>query len=194
MDKTLKKSKKHISSNSCKITPIQIISYQLTRNAIESAQRWIDKAKSNSDKTLISEIDKFFSLYISYNILYSLISNKKNGDKCSAVHVIAKYIRDNNIKSFANHNINILEMLKPIREHIIFHIYGETRDFELIENIDNNIDLEESVLDILYGIRCNMFHGEKDLTENQLLLLSPANKILETLLDDLIISITKDWN
>ena len=62
MDKTLKKSKKYMSSNSCKTTPNQIISYQPIRNAIESAQRWIDKAKSNSDKTLTSEIDKFLAL------------------------------------------------------------------------------------------------------------------------------------
>ena len=183
-----------MSKNICKTTANQIKGYQPARNAIESAKRWISKAKSNSDKTLNFEIDKFFSLYVSYNILYSLISNKKNGDRCSAVSVIAKYIQDNDIKSFANHNTNILEMVKPVREHDIFYIYNETKDFKLIEDIDNHKNLEESVLDILYGIRCNMFHGEKELSENQLLLLSPANKILETLLDDLIISIIKDWD
>ena len=183
-----------MSRKHCNTKLNEIEGYKPARNAIESAKRWISKAEENVDETLNSEIDKFFSLYVSYNILYSLISNKNNGDRCSAVSVITKYIKDNKIKSFANHNNDILEMIKPVRGHDIFHIYNETRDFELIKNIDDNKDIEKSVLDILYGIRCNMFHGEKELHDDQLLLLSPANKILNTLLDDLIISITKDWN
>ena len=183
-----------MSRKHCNTKLNEIEGYKPARNAIESAKRWISKAEENVDETLNSEIDKFFSLYVSYNILYSLISNKNNGDRCSAVRVIAKYIKDNNIESFTNHKNDISEMIKPVIGHKIFHIYNEKRDFKLIEDIEDNKNIEESVLDILYGIRCNMFHGEKELSDNQLLLLSPANKILNTLLNDLIISITKDWD
>jgi hypothetical protein len=183
-----------MSRRKCKIETNKIESYQPARNAIDSAKRWISKANQNSDKTLNSEIDKFFSLFVSYNILYSLISDKNNGDRCSAVTVISNYIKDNNIPSFTQHHIDILKMIQPIREHDIFHIYNAKKDFKLIKNIDDKKDFEESVLDILYGIRCNMFHGEKELIEDQLLLLSPANKILNTLLSDLITSITKEWS
>jgi hypothetical protein len=70
-----------MSKNNCNTELNKIEGYQPARNAIESAKRWISKAEDNVNKTLNSEIDKFFSLYVSYNILYSLISNKNNGDR-----------------------------------------------------------------------------------------------------------------
>lgn len=168
----------------------------LERNAIESAKRWITKANQNSIETLNPQIDKFFSLYVSYNIIYSLISNKKNGDRCSAVNVIALYMQNKNI-NFANSWRDIVEMIKPIQKNdqgiSIFHIYSTSADNKLISNIINKKNIEESVLDLLYGIRCNMFHGKKELINEQLALLIPANKILETLVNSLIESLTKSW-
>lgn len=167
------------------------------RNAIESAKRWITKANQNSIETLNPQIDKFFSLYVSYNIIYSLISDKKNGDKCSAVNVIALYMQKKNI-NFANSKSDIIETIKPIQKDdngiSIFHIYSNSADNKLISNIVNNINIEESVLNLLYGIRCNMFHGKKELSNEQLSLLIPANKILENLVNSLIESLTKGWS
>jgi hypothetical protein len=167
------------------------------RNAIESAKRWIEKANKNPTKGLNYQIDKFFSLYVAYNIIYSLISHEENWDRCSAVSVIACYIKTNKIIVFSSSKSEIEDMIKPIRNHEIFHIYENDKnhdDSKLISNIDNNLDIEESVLNLLYGIRCNMFHGKKELSNEQLSLLIPANKILENLVNSLIESLTRGWS
>lgn len=184
-----------MSRNNCVTEFRSIKSYQPARNAIDSAKRWIEKADENSDNELNPAIDKFFSLYVSYNILYSLISKQSNGDRYKAVTVMSTYIVDNEINTFNKCHDDILKMIKPVSEDGIFYIYDKNRDRRLIDNISDSINFEESVLDILYGIRCNMFHGEKELINEQLILLKPANKILRTLIEDLINSITttSDW-
>ena len=182
-----------MSKKECVTETVKIEGFAPARNAIKSAERWIAKANENPSEDLNPQIDKFFSLYVSYNIIYSLISNEKNWDRCSAVNVISSYMKKNNITSFATSKDDILKMIKPIRNHEIFHIYENNNDFKLISNIDASIDVEESVLNLLYGIRCNMFHGQKELISEQLLLLIPANTVLENLVISLIKSITKDW-
>jgi len=182
-----------MSRRDCNTEISEISSYEPARDAIESGRRWIEKANENTSDELNSQIDKFFSLYVSYNIIYSLISHEDNWDRCSAVSVISSYMRNKGIQTFTQNRTNISNMIEPIREHNIFHIYNEDRDFRLIANIDNRNNLEESVLDILYGIRCNMFHGAKKLITEQSLLLVPANLILEALVNDLITSITCNW-
>ncbi len=50
----------------------------------------------------------------------------------------------------------------------------------------NSEEWAKSVLDILYQIRCNLFHGSKPFSEDQRVILIPCIHILETINDLLI--------
>jgi len=183
-------------SNRCLDEYKEIKGFAPERNAIESVKRWVEKANENTGLDLNSQIDKFFSFYVAYNIIYSLLSKNKKWDRCSAVNVVAHYIKNETLNTFSENNSTIAEMMQPIKNGK-FYIYTKEdtyKDTELISNIEKNINKEESILNLLYGMRCNMFHGQKELSEDQLLLLTPANKILDDIIQSLISSITINWD
>jgi hypothetical protein len=59
------------------------------------------------------------------------------------------------------------------------------KDLELLESLrSTNSNKEASaILDILYNIRCNMFHGHKGFEGVQVRLLRPATVILRTVIE-----------
>lgn len=162
---------------------------------IEIAKRWYEKSEhyANDENNVIDVMDKFFSLFVAYNALYS---KKGQGDKKGAVDVMASYLKNNQIKILNDCEEEIYKMIRPV-ESGEFHIYGEKggknndNDNDIISCIKEDINNYESILHFIYGIRCNMFHGEKQIICEQTKLLVPANIIMEKLLKALINSYEK---
>lgn len=168
-------------------------------------ERWLIKANNYNPDSLEDHFDRFFSLFVAYNRLYNELDNKlkrksgrvKNkGDKEKATKQIRKFLRHeiglNNFISSLNNN-KIQELADVIEEHFNIHVYNGThlshKDTELLSNLrSNNLEKKTiAVLDTLYHVRCNMFHGEKSLSDKQELLLLTLNDFLEQ-----IISIVKE--
>lgn len=162
-------------------------------NKIDIANRWFEKAQRNSNQDDIEEVmDKFFSLYVSYNAIYSQLGS---GDRKCATTEMDEYLERKGIRVLDNCKHDIKELIKPVEEGS-FHIYGNNssleykNDEQIIRKINDfiNDDIRnyKSVLNFIYGLRCNMFHGSKDIIAEQKSLLNPANKVLEKLLVVLI--------
>ncbi len=158
---------------------------QFAKNTYE---RWMVKASSYKEKDLNSYFDKYFSLFVAYNILYNQISEKlfiqkkikkdrygRFSDKASATKYITLFIDKSILKDTLCVN-SITEIFNLIPAY--FNITNN--DNKLKSNWETKNDVQ-SILEILYGIRCNMFHGSKDFKDDQIKLLIPAIKLLEEL-------------
>lgn len=165
------------------------------------SQRWIDKAASYHDEDLDDLFDKFFTLFVAYGRLYSaaaeLLRSRANrkevamfrGDRNEATHVMALFIQQPrfshlvaNRPELANSCATIARLLHQ-RTFFLHTARGSNnpdwaRDHKLSEGL-SNLSLK-SVLDCLYQIRCNIFHGEKEFAPRQAELLSPAITLLES--------------
>ena len=104
---------------------------------------------------------------------------------------VADYLKNENITILNDCESTIKKMLKPVEDGI-FYIYGNhssldyKKDSVIIQKIHEDINNYRAILNFIYGIRNNMFHGTKQIIAEQVQLINPANIILEKLLDALI--------
>jgi len=158
---------------------------------IEIAKRWLKKSKKYTSGNVEDVMDKFFSLYVAYNAMYSKFSQGNNDDRACATTRMADYLKSENITILNDCESTIKEMIKPVEDGI-FYIYGNhssddyKKDSVIIQKIKEDINNYRSILNFIYGIRNNMFHGDKQIIAEQVQLLNPANEVLEKLLDALI--------
>ncbi|QKF66562.1 hypothetical protein AVENP_1006 [Arcobacter venerupis] len=159
---------------------------------IEIAKRWLEKSKKYNNTDVEEVMDKFFSLYVSYNAIYSKFSQgSANDDRSCATTKMAEYLKRENITILNDCESTVKKMIAPIKNGS-FYIYGNhsgqdfKKDNVIIQKIEEDINNYASILNFIYGLRSNMFHGEKQIIGEQIQLLNPANIILEKLLDALI--------
>jgi len=152
--------------------------------------RWMHKTNEYDTQELSDCFDKFVSLYISYNALYGNIAREnghlnRNGrpnDYEMATSTIKRYFP---FRDFCN-NKNVssaIEKLCKIVEKGNFYIRHPVVDRELIRKSRSTDHKEKTkgILEFVYFIRCNLFHGEKSFTKRQKQVLLPCITILEEL-------------
>ena len=170
---------------------------KIASHTFEFIERWRQKGLDYSlDEYSSNYYDRFFTGFVLYNFLYNKINKclclkvKKDSEKAIAAAkaflTSEAIFRENAIKTMGN----------EIR-HLI-----ETKEFYVWDKIADKADRNEQaveqmyssesdawvngLLKIIYGVRCNMFHGEKDFLGNQKKILKPCICVIEKL-NDLII-------
>ncbi len=176
--------------------------------------RWIQKADRYSNDTTEDVFDKFFSLYVAYNAIYSdvtleLIKAKKIGkkwtkDKVSATKNIPVYIGQDRLYTALQLMRSDIDAIVELINNGTFHISTKEdnitpnteQDKKFLFNIESNNETKgaygqkkynEAVLSLIYGARCNMFHGSKSFEPIQETLLIPMNNILEMIMKELLL-------
>ncbi len=184
----------------------------LSNELITFCNRWLEKADKYTNDTTEEVFDKFFSLYVVYNAIYTEATSElkeKNSkvstrDRQSATENIPVYIGQDKL-------FNALQIMKPDIDKIVelignstFHISINRKDFTADTEEDNkNLSAiknntvttsktgqkkhNEAVLSLIYGTRCNMFHGSKSFEPIQEPLLIPMNNILEMIIKELLL-------
>ncbi|MGK7955065.1 MAG: hypothetical protein AB4063_07365 [Crocosphaera sp.] len=164
--------------------------------------RWNDKLKS-IPQNQYEYIDKFINAYIIHNFLYNLTVELKGysrskypivgADKTKATEIPIKLLTAEKIVNTQGIRENVENIRQAVRGQF-FYIY-KNRDQNWLEKVENfiyknkdqnwlenqNSSLEEytkGFLDAIYGIRCNTFHGQKDLNNRQEMILKPATEII----------------
>lgn len=171
----------------------------------EFSQRWINKADNIQGEDMNVLFDKFFSLYIVYNKLYTEVThtlsnegkiNLNNGgsfpDQNAATSYVIQYLGCNNLRERIEGEENMtnnFEALEMILEHHLFNIClnpvtghpNHRKDRELLAKIRSNSCNEKftSILEFIYQVRCNMFHGRKGYEPVQEIVLQPVVQILD---------------
>ena len=177
-------------------------------------ERWLKKADRYGESTE-DIFDKFFSLYVVYNAIYfditielintKRIGKKRTGDRISATKNIPIYIEEGILSQKLYAMANDINVIINLIKNGIFYISTEKDNITPAPHIDQEqvkfIEIylltkkrsdmkkfNESVLSLIYGVRCNMFHGKKGFDPIQKELLIPMNNILEMIIKDLLLA------
>jgi len=170
----------------------------------EFCERWLQKAREYQGRNLLECFDKFFTIFIAYNRLYAELtySLARKGkvrlqghsmpDARAAKEFVHQYLGTSHIWLNLQNDRACREAIETIDElidHRVFAIKldrlrGEPRrqeDLRLLDGLRSNDQFRKvaAVLDIIYSIRCNMFHGHKGFHEVQTQILIPVTILLE---------------
>ena len=149
-------------------------------------RRWHSKVsrmkRTQNEKNFF--FDKFISEYIIYSALVNVIKPiefKHKYDCTYCTEVMAEYIVERINDTFIHRlSDSVNELIKII----------DTKQFKVVSSKDKNPELKDNwasgnpinqltaLLETLYYMRCNLFHGEKEYSDDQISLLKPASASL----------------
>jgi hypothetical protein len=159
---------------------------------------WTKKANNIVGNNLENVYDKYITLFVIYNILYNhipdkLISNgisesRKIDDNKAATEEVVKYIGANALldELTANNLGADIDTIKNIIEQEVFHIkinhgqYNRKEDLKILSDLHSTDQQKKAVaiLKVIYHVRCNIFHGNKDFQDYQRVIFEPLTRIL----------------
>jgi hypothetical protein len=164
-------------------------------------EAWLERADGYNDD-LNGCYDKFFTLFVVFNRLYSeatfeldkrgiitLPKNRPLPDKKGATEYTLELIGLEKFEEiYAEKLAPHVETVARLIDEEVFYIRfsspeGERqpeRDRELLGELRSSGRTRAlAVLELVYRVRCNLFHGHKAFNSVQLELLRPVNVILE---------------
>lgn len=179
----------------------------LSQEFSEFYTSWLQKANQYTDNDIRSCFDKFFTLFVVYNRLYAeatfrLAQTEGSGinldnwntfpDPVAAKEYLANYIGARNLINGLRSDprcVTALQSLEQLLQNQRFNIKlnlltgtpQPDEDVILLTKLRSRSNSVKAlaILDTIYSIRCNMFHGHKGFHEVQLELLIPITTLLE---------------
>ncbi|WP_299221219.1 hypothetical protein [uncultured Aquimarina sp.] len=172
---------------------------------------WIAKANAISTNELSDIFDKYITLFVIYNNLYNQVPNKliisgipvpnKIFDNKAATELVVKFLTPEDLLlEFSNNNLdNDIESIINLIDQETFHIkinyggYNRNEDLKILNELksENKGKKATGILKVIYYVRCNIFHGNKDFVEYQRILMEPLIKILSVTNDFLFRKLTE---
>ena len=167
---------------------------KISPHTLVFSEQWREKGRNYLfDHNPANYFDRFFTAFVLYNCLYNEINRicylRLERDKNKAVAAAKAFLTSEailaelTVKSCSDEILNLIQRKE-------FYIWKEQSDYQSepvmklsSPNPNEHID---GLLEIIYGVRCNMFHGEKEFLGNQKIILKPCICIIEKL-NDLII-------
>ena len=180
--------------------------------------RWMTKATHHDRKGLNHSFDRFFTLYVLFNHLYAettfrlasqgrvKIKNRNRfPDAEAAQEYVVQFLSANRLLQQLGDDPSTKAALESLKTQVcggkfslkLNMITGEAQpeeDADLCERLTgtNRNKQASAVLETLYAVRCNMFHGRKGLNPIQRELLDPLNVILEKVIEILYVALDGD--
>jgi len=166
---------------------------QLHQDTLDFCERWRQKGAKYSMDEPPDCFDRFFTAFALYNCLYNEVNRRCHlrlqGDKNTAIAAAKGFLTSKVIvvdKIIHDCSIEISTLIQRNE----FYVWNENSDSrsEPVKNLrsPNPDEQVDGLLKIIYGIRCNMFHGEKEFVARQCKILTPCIRVIEKL-NDLII-------
>jgi hypothetical protein len=167
-------------------------------------RNWLNKADSIVLADLSTYFDKFFTLYVVYNRLYGEvtftlsragqinISNRTSfPDRQAATSYVVKFVGSTRLISTIDNDPEIAHALDRVIKLIergdfsiqLDMVTGNPqrqKDLELLSRLRSTSrdDRANAILELIYSIRCNMFHGHNGFNKVQIGLLDPSIVLL----------------
>jgi hypothetical protein len=165
---------------------------------IQFCERWLQRAQDHGD-SLDAAIDEFFSLFVAYNVLYTYAGDThgKPGDRDRhrATRVFPQVVGYDRLSQCLNgpEGLRDLHQLPAlIAPEGKFHLYhgaksrtpNPAKDRETVRLLRSDRPHERihGALDYIYQVRCNVFHGSKDLIDDQVTILRPCSRCLRRII------------
>jgi hypothetical protein len=173
---------------------------------------WLNKADQIdlADKLSLSPyFDKFFTLYIVYNRLYAEVTfnlarrgridiSEKTSfpDSTAAKSYVVQFVGSGRLTQTVQDDPRTAKALNEIERLIednqfsikLDMVTGDSQrdqDLELLRPLgsDSKNERATAILDLIYSIRCNMFHGHKGFDKVQIPLLVPTIVLLRHVIE-----------
>ncbi len=141
-------------------------------------KEWYKRATDERD---LDTPDRFLNLWISFN---GWMKNKY-GESLQDKQLLQKVKREESLKqAFEVKKDSLDDLLSDLKRFSVLDMRDETNK-ERIKNFDDSF---ESLIEVLYQIRCNLFHGRKcvDEDENDKRLVELAYKILQPIFHEVL--------
>lgn len=168
---------------------------------VDFYNNWTAKQQAIVGLDLSHVYDKYMTSFVIYNNLYNQIPAKliANGvvmpnrifDNKAATEYVVQFLGANDILSeITNNNLdNAITTVIDLIDNEVFYIKigynGRQRneDLKILADLRSNNSTRKAVavLQVVYYVRCNMFHGHKDFQEYQRTLIEPLTRILTVL-------------
>lgn len=167
---------------------------------------WNDKCLNYKGGRLSDYYDIFFSRFVTFNSLYNTVIYSKErfgllemkigkrnkiierSDKEKAINLMAKQFSPSDLcllfqKSEVITNVNKLINIFDSKRFVIIHKSGQQvpeDDLLLLAKLKHKDKRQKilGILELLYNVRCNLFHGSKGYEHEQIELLEPLNEII----------------
>ena len=168
---------------------------------------WVQKAREYTNDDVRNCFDKFFTFFVIYNRLYAeatfclaqtegsgiIIANRDSFPDTRAAKIyVANYLGAKVLITGLQADQNCVAAIKTLKDLLREHrfyikldlVTGNRQpeeDASLLSRLEeNNCAVRAgAILDTIYSIRCNLFHGQKSFHETQLELLRPITIVLE---------------
>lgn len=182
-------------------------------NFFHFCERWQEKANNENPENGLNQcFDHFFSSFVIYNCVYNFCfaleyrTQGKNNDHQKAVQSMTSFAEKQAVISgILAQTKNDITIISDVLSMSCLYVYDKTKNGQKKEKeLKNNLSLQElpencnkrfeAVLELLYMVRCNMFHGEKDYIPQQQCLLKPLNRILDCLNSTILNVLRKKFN
>jgi len=168
---------------------------------------WRAKAAACSLENIHGAFERFFTSYVAFNRLYTEATfrlaqqghvklRERFPDSLAAQDYVVQFCTAATLTQAWENSANATAALHEIADHLregrfspkLDPVTGDRRpakDLELLTALESNgrNRKAKAVLEALYALRCNMFHGQKDFHLRQLALLRPAILLLEVTTD-----------
>lgn len=163
---------------------------------IRFCERWLQKAAHYDDQTLDGAFDKFFSVFVAFNRLYSHVCLRSGrvikGDRNQATRGFVSIVGSQRLLAALGDSggpqdlTTLADLIAPGGPFYLISD-GITDQPDVSRNREVHQRLQSpsaatratAVLEYLYLVRCNMFHGSKDFDNRQLQIIQPATRCLE---------------
>ncbi len=163
------------------------------QDIIEFSLRWRRKGQQYKYDKLEDYFDGFFTAFVLYNFLYELICDydpshfPQTGDRQRATEVAIRFLGSEAIASNQRIRTHTLE-IKDAVESRNFYVRDTVWDNNRVKSLESRDagQWAKNMLEIIYQIRCNTFHGSKSFAWEQRTILLPCIRILEAVNDMLI--------
>ena len=179
-------------------------------------RNWLTKAEAYSSEDISGAFDRFFTLYVAFNRLYAEATFRlaRRGqvrlrgrfpDSKAAQEYLLQFCGAEALTHAWESDPNTITALHQIADHLhqgrfalkLDMVTGNRRpaaDHELLAALDSRSRNRraQATLEVLYAIRCNMFHGHKGFEPIQLELLRPAILLLRSTINVLYQALDRD--
>lgn len=163
-------------------------------------KRWLAKAEAYAPDKLSDAFDSFFTLFVVFNYTYDQLAERNNshvaGDHQRATTGYVKHVSIARLESYMltpEGKDDLRKVARLIGPEGGFEITFDRetkqpnylKDARLITQLDElngHVTIQAS-LELLYQVRCNLFHGRKGYHLDQLLLIQPCGRILRRAID-----------
>jgi hypothetical protein len=155
--------------------------------------RWRRKSTLYDYNQVEDCFDGFFTAFVLYNFLYDPICEydpvdyPQRGDRQRATEVVLSFLGSEAIATNAELRRGA-DSIRQLVENGTFYLRGEQWDAQRVSGLTSpdSYTWAAALLQILYQIRCNTFHGRKQFRPVQKRILVPSIKALETINDMLM--------